>query len=156
MSTNIRQTARRAVMVGLLVGIALLEPNVSVAEIGGIRTDRSVRNDVEAYRYDSDYRYYYLGRYNSPIAIIGLQKDYAFKDISWTEVDPNSEKFRHVIELVKRFPQPDRPAIGAHLLDGKNKTIGVYYSGAGVGLLVDNANKSVFIAVNPNAASGRP
>lgn len=141
---------------GFVVLIGSLNPNLSLAELGGIRIDREVKINFEAYRFNSSYRYYFLGLENNPFAVIGLQKDYLFKDISWMEVDPNSKKMKHVIELIKRFPKPNRPAIGAHMLDGEKKTIGAYYSGAGVGLVVDNTKKTVFMAVHPDPSSGRP
>lgn len=156
MFTNIYHALKILLIGGFVVLIGLLNPSSSLAEIGGIQIDREVKNNFEAYRFDSGYRYYFLGLENNPFAVIGLQKNYIFKDISWAEVDPNSEKFKHVIELIKRFPKPNRPAIGAYLLDGEKKTIGAYYSGASVGLAVDNTKKTVFMAVNPGPSSGRP
>jgi hypothetical protein len=155
MFTNIYQASRILVIGGLVAFIGFFQPYVSLAEIGGIRIDREVKSNFNAYRFDSSYRYYYMGLENNPIAVMGLQKDYNFKDINWREVDPSSNTFKHVIELIRRFPEPNRPAVGAYILDGRKNIIGHYYSGAGVGVIVDNIAKSVFVSVSWDGSRGR-
>ena len=155
MFTNIYRASRIVFIGGLVALIGLFQPDVSLAEIGGIRIDKEIKNNFNAYRFDSNYRYYYMGLENNPIAVMGLQKDYNFKDINWREVDPSSNTFKHVVELVRRFPKPNRPAVGAYILDGQKNIIGHYYSGAGVGVLVDNTARSVFVAVSVGGSGGR-
>lgn len=155
MFTNIYRASRIVFIGGLVALIGLFQPDVSLAEIGGIRIDKEIKNNFNAYRFDSNYRYYYMGLENNPIAVMGLQKDYNFKDINWREVDPSSNTFKHVIELIRRFPEPNRPAVGAYILDGRKNIIGHYYSGAGVGVIVDNIAKSVFVSVSWDGSRGR-
>ncbi len=155
MFKNIYRASRMLSIGGLVALIGLFQPNVSLAEIGGIRIDKDVKNNFNAYRFDSIYRYYFMGLENNPIAVMGLQKDYTFKDINWREVDPSSNTFKHVVELIRRFPRHNRPAVGAYILDGQKNIIGHYYSGAGVGVLVNNIAKSVFVSVSVGGSGGR-
>lgn len=155
MFTNIYRASMILVIGGFVALIWLFQPDVSLAEIGGIRIDREVKASFNAYRFDSSYRYYFMGLENNPIAVMGLQKDYKFKNINWREVDPSSNTFKHVVELVKLFPKPNGPAIGAYILDGQKNIIGHYYSGAGVGVLVDNIAKSVFVSVSVGGSGSR-
>jgi hypothetical protein len=155
MFTNIYRAPRILVIGGLVALIGLFQPEVSLAEIESIRNDREVKASFNEYRFDSSYRYYFMGLENNPIAVMGLQKDYKFKNINWREVDPSSNTFKHVVELVKLFPKPNGPAIGAYILDGQKNIIGHYYSGAGVGVLVDNIAKSVFVSVSVGGSGGR-
>jgi hypothetical protein len=130
----------------LILLAALLVPGSSMAEIGSIRTDKEVKKDFEAYRYDSFYRYYFLKLENNPQAVIGIRNNFTFRDIAWTEVDPKSEKFKKVIDLVRLFPRTVHPTTGAYILDAQKRTIGVWYSSLNVGVVVDDGRKTVFIA----------
>lgn len=155
MFTNIYRISRIVVIAGLAALIGLFQPGVSSAEIGGIRIDREVWNDFNEHRFDSGYRYFFMGLENNPIAVMGLKKDYSFKDINWREFDPNSNTFKRVVELIRRFPKPNSPAVGAYIVDGQKNIIGRYYSGAGVGVLVDNVAKSVFVSVSEGGSGGQ-
>lgn len=134
-------------VISLAIFAILIVPEHSLAEIGRTRISKEVANDFESYRFDSSYRYYFVDLVNNPSAVIGLQNDYTVHDISWTEVNPNSEKFRHVIDLVKLFPKAKSRAFGADILDAQGKKIGVYYSSTGAGVVVNNDNKTVSMMI---------
>lgn len=155
MFTNIHRTPSILAIGGLAVLIGLFQPRGASAEIGGIRIDREVENKFTEYRFDPSYRYFFMGLENNPIAVMGLKKEYSFKDINWRELDPSSPTFKRVVELIRRFPKPNRPAVGAYIVDGEKDIIGHYYSGAGVGVLVNNASKTVFVSVSEGGSGGQ-
>jgi hypothetical protein len=84
---------------------------------------------------------------NNPIAIIGLRKDHAVDKISWAEVNPNSDKFKHIIELIKRFPEASFRADGAYMFNSRKENIGTCYSGASAGVFVNKANNNTLVAI---------
>lgn len=125
----------------------LIVAGISLAETGGLRINQKIAKDFEGYRFDPNYDYYFMNLKNDPCAVIGLKKDYAVHDILWNKIRPDTDEFKHVIELVKRFPMGGSPAFGAYILDSQKNTIGVYYSGAGAGVTVDKNSKTVLLTM---------
>ncbi|MCK7513342.1 MAG: hypothetical protein MZV70_61110 [Desulfobacterales bacterium] len=120
---------------------------VSFAEIGGLRINEKVAKDFGDNRFDPTYDYYYMNLENNPCAMIGLKKDYTVHDIPM-EKDPLSSnyEFKRIIMLVKSFPMANSPTFGAYVWT-QGKTIGVYYSSAGVGVAVDKEDKTVSLSM---------
>lgn len=115
------------------------------ANIGGIRNSQEVERTFETLQVFPDYRYWYLYMENSPYAVLGLKSDYRIEDIWWTAVEPGSETFRKVVELVQRFPVPGSRTFGAYVLDPKAEQIGVWYSSLTAGITVDPNTKVVSV-----------
>jgi hypothetical protein len=132
----------------MILVAAQLAHSFSFAEIGSLRLSTEVAKNFEEYRFDPGYRYYFLNLENNPFAVMGIRNDFAFHDIAWTEVNPNSEKFRKVIELVSHFPSIGR-TFGAYILDSQKRTIGVWYSSLVAGVIVDSGRKTVSIYTMP-------
>jgi hypothetical protein len=128
-------------VIGLSISSMIFVPGFSFAQTGSVRINNEVAKDFEAYRFDPKYDYYFMNLKNSPCAVVGLQKDYAIHDIQWKKLYPGSSEFKNVIELVKRFPMSGSHAFGAYILDSQKNTIGVYYSGATIGVTVDKESK---------------
>jgi hypothetical protein len=126
--------------------LAILVSACAIAHIGGIRLSPDVERTFEELQVVPHYRYWYLYLENSPYAVLGLNPEYRIKDIWWTEVQPGSETFRKVIELVRRFPVPGSRTFGAYILDADKQQIGVWYSSMSAGITVDPATKVVSVA----------
>jgi hypothetical protein len=125
---------------------AILISACSIANLGWLRNDEDVGRAFEKLQVSPDHRYWYLYLENSPYAVLGLNPEYRIKDIWWTEVQPGSETFRKVIELVRRFPVPGSRTFGAYILDADKQQIGVWYSSMSAGITVDPATKVVSVA----------
>lgn len=141
MFDNIKYYTKTIAVIGLAISAMLIVPGFSFAQTGSVRINKEVAKDFEAYKFDPKYDYYFMNLKNSPCAVVGLQKDYAIHDIQWKKLYPGSSEFKNVIELVKRFPMSGSHAFGAYILDSQKNTIGVYYSGATIGVTVDKESK---------------
>ena len=73
-----------------------------------------------------DYRYYYYHSGSHPIAVIGVEKKYDAGSTMWHEVEPNTEKFKDLVEA------------GANVLREDNE------GNSPVQLLIENALSSPF------------
>jgi len=134
-------------IISFTIFASLMVAGVSFAEIGGLRINEKVAKDFGDNRFDPTYDYYYMNLENNPCAMIGLKKDYTVHDIQWKKIRPGSDEFKHIIMLVKSFPMANSPTFGAYVLDSQGKTIGVYYSSAGVGVAVDKESKTVSLSM---------
>lgn len=141
MFDNIKYYTKTIAVIGLAISAMLIVPGFSFAQTGSVRINKEIAKDFEAYKFDPKYDYYFMNLKNSPCAVVGLQKDYAIHDIQWKKLYPGSSEFKNVIELVKRFPMSGSHAFGAYILDSQKNTIGVYYSGATIGVTVDKESK---------------
>lgn len=147
MFTNLIRSLKFVLFAGIFSYTVFINPSVSYAETGSINRDSGITKEFEDYHFDTEYKYYFSGLENSPIAIIGLMKDHAVDKISWAEVNPNSDKFKHIIELIKRFPETSFRADGANMFNSRKEKIGTYYSGASAGVFVNKDNNNTLVAV---------
>ena len=147
MFTNIKHYMKTIAVIGFAISAMLIVPGFSFAQTGSVRINKEVAKDFEAYKFDPTYDYYFMNLKNSPCAVVGLQKDYVIHDIQWKKLPPNSNEFKNVIELVKRFPMGGSPSFGAYILDSQKNTIGVYYSGATIGVTVDKERKTLSLTM---------
>jgi hypothetical protein len=126
--------------------VAILVTACSFANLGWLRNSEEVDRAFGTLQVFPNYRYWYYYLENSPYAVVGLNREYRFEDISWTEVAPGSETFEKVVELVRRFPVPGSRTFGAYILGPKAEQIGVWYSSMSAGITVDPATKVVSVA----------
>ena len=139
--------AKNITSFNLVVAIAsaMMIFSCSIANLGWLRNSEEVDHAFATLQISPDYRYWYLYLENSPYAVVGLNREYRFEDISWTEVEPGSEVFQKVVGLVESFPVPGSRTYGAYILDSKGEAIGVWYSSMSAGITVDPETKMVSI-----------
>jgi hypothetical protein len=130
----------------IAVAVAMLIFACSTANLGWLRNSEEIGRAFATLQVSPNYRYWYLYLENSPYAVVGLDREYRFEDISWTEVEPGSEVFGKVVGLVESFPVPGSRTYGAYILDSKGERIGVWYSSMSAGITVDPDTKEVSIA----------
>ena len=138
----------------IAVAVATLMSACSMANLGWLRNSEEVGRNFQTLHVSPDYRYWYLYLENSPYAVLGLSREYGFKDISWTEVDPGSEVFRKVVGLVENFPVPGSVTYGAYIVDSKGERIGVWYSSMGAGITINPDTRMVSITTGTPWMSG--
>jgi hypothetical protein len=134
--------------------LATLISACSIAHLGWLRNSPDVSRAFETLQVSPDDRYWYLYLENSPYAVLGLNREYRFEDIQWTEVTPGSEVFQKVVGLVQNFPVPGSRTSGAYILDAKGDRIGVWYSSMSAGISVDPSTRVVFITTGTPWMSG--
>jgi hypothetical protein len=125
-----------------------LAPGLSTASIGEFQISKSVAQNFEAHRFNSDFRYFTLMDGDIPYAILGLQRGYRIHGISWKEIDSNSAQLSHMEDLVQLFPVQGSVVYGAYILDSQNQRIGTWYSSLTAGVTVNNGNKFVSITTD--------
>jgi len=93
---------------------------------GYIHADPSVAAAFRGQPDGASYRFYFSGREGVPDAVIGIDTRFALADALWTEVDPNTQRFRDVVSRVFR---PDGEAVTAGWIMGPgSRRIGIWYS----------------------------
>jgi hypothetical protein len=147
MCANMRRSIKMLTIASVTIFAILIVTVISFAQTGSVRISKEVATDFEAYKFDPNYDYYFMNLKNDPCAVVGLQKDYAIHDIQWKKIPPDSNEFKNVIELVKRFPMAGSPAFGAYILDPQKNTIGVYYSSASIGVTVNKESKTLSLTM---------
>jgi len=121
-----------------VIALVLILAACSTANIGGVKNSREVAQAFETYFVEPDYNYYYYNQENNPYAVVGLKKPHFVKDFDYRPVDPNSDKFEKVIDLVKGFPRGFTQPYGSYILNPQGERIGMWYSTLGApGIKVD-------------------
>lgn len=147
MFKKIKRYMKMIAVISFAISAMLIVPGFSFAQTGSVRISKEVAKGFEAYKLDPNYDYYFMNLKNDPCAVVGLKRDYAIHDIQWKKIPTDSNEFKHVVDLVKRFPMAGSPAFGAYILDSQKNTIGVYYSGAGAGVTVNKENKTLSLTM---------
>ena len=96
---------------------------------GGLRRDLAVRESFESYNVPPEFKYYYFGTPSYPTALIGISRDLTLKSRLWREVDPNTERFRHMVFWVWPDMRTERwGPRGSNILDPEGNKVGIWYS----------------------------
>lgn len=118
----------------------------ATANTGGVKHSREVAQAFETYFVEPDYNYYLYNQENYPYAVAGLKKPYFIESFDWRPLDPNSDKFEKVIDLVKDFPRGFSQPYGSYILNPQGERIGMWYSSlAPPGIVVDPETNRVSI-----------
>lgn len=112
----------------VLAALAVLLSACATANTGGVRHSREVAQAFETYFVEPDYNYYLYNQENYPYAVAGLKKPYFIESYDWRPLDPNSDKYRNVIDLVKDFPRGFSQPYGSYILNPQGERIGMWYS----------------------------
>ena len=105
---------------------------------GSVAANDDIRAMFERHEYDLKYNYFYtLGRWNrSPVAIVGIKKDYVLVKesyesdfTSWQQFEPGGEKLKELVEAMDNPVQVDTSSVGFIIYaPGGGDQIGVMYS----------------------------
>jgi hypothetical protein len=139
-----RRTGLRTLGLIYLMGFSAISCQLEHA--GSLKLSPEVVVAFETQRVPAAYSYYFLNQVNNPFGVVGLKKGYWMEGPEWTGVDPSSETFRKVVELVKRFPAPGGRTEGFYILDPKGEPIGFWYSSLTAGVTVDPDTKRVMLS----------
>lgn len=75
----------------------------------------------------SDHNYFYYGRGNSPIVILGLQKKFTLVSDNWVPIANPETALASFVARNKNFGKPACSARGATITDNSGQQIGVWY-----------------------------
>jgi hypothetical protein len=118
----------------------------SGANYGGLKPNQEVTRAFETYHIYPEHRYYHLHLENSPYAVIALHNSFTISSRQWTEFDPQTDKLKKIVDLIKQFPEGYYRAYGAGLKNPPGNQLGYWYSSIRLrSLKVDNEAKKVSI-----------
>lgn len=136
----------RSRLVWVALTVALVLSACATANTGGVKRSSEVTRAFESYFVVPDYHYYLYNQENLPYAVVGLHNDYFIKSPDWRPLDPDSDKFKKVIDLVKDFPEGFTQAYGSYIFEPQGERIGMWYSTlAPPGISVDPETRRVSI-----------
>ena len=96
---------------------------------GRVAFDDNVTDAFEASRVSSDFKFYYYGVNNRHYAIVGLDPKWELQSRLWSEIDPQTEKFKEAVKHMWEIERyPPYLARGSNIFDNEGNKIGVYYS----------------------------
>ena len=100
----------------------------ATANTGGVRRSSEVAQTFETYQVNPEFNYYHYNQENNPYAVVGLLKAYSIQDPDYRPFDPNTEKYKKVVDLVKSFPDYYNSPYGSFIVDPQGNQIGMWYS----------------------------
>lgn len=115
-------------MIGLLTIVLVL----AGCAMGRPHFKRSV--DVskmfESFTLQADSRYYYNGHFESPNAVVAMEKGYTLKSEHWHAANPSSKDLRRWVEKMRNTAgaEYNLDPNGAYILNDQGDRIGVWYS----------------------------
>jgi len=96
---------------------------------GRVAFDDNVTDAFKTGQVPSDFKFYYYGVNNRHYAIVGLDPKWELQSRIWSEIDPQSEKFKEAVKFMWEIENyPPYNVRGSHIFDIEGKKIGVYYS----------------------------
>jgi len=97
---------------------------------GRLKRNPEVTKAFKTNQVENDYRYYYYGRSNQPLLIVGIDPEYHMKTFMWREVDHTTDKFADMIYWIwTDILYAYNPEFGADIHDPQGKRVGIWYSG---------------------------
>ena len=96
---------------------------------GQVTFDDNVTDAFKAGQVPSDLKFYYYGVNNRHYAIVGLDPKWELKSRLWSQIDPQTEKFKEAVKNmweIERFPPYSLR--GSKIFDNEGNQVGVYYS----------------------------
>ena len=113
---------------------------------GRYTRDPEVFQSFKENQVPSDYRYYYYGLDTSPYAVIGVEKRYDAGSNLWREVDPNSEKFKKMIEWM--WGDYGYTPYAAKILNPSGNAVGVLYTSIREVAIKFSGNNRIVVMLN--------
>ena len=96
---------------------------------GRVAFDDKVTDAFKTGQIPSDFKFYYYGLNNRHYAIVGLDPKWELRSRIWSEIDPQSEKFKEAVAYMWEIEgYPPYNVRGSNIFDNEGKKIGVYYS----------------------------
>ena len=96
---------------------------------GRVAFDENVTDAFKTGQVSSEFKFYYYGLNNRHYAIVGLDPGWELQSRIWSEIDPQSEKFKKALANMWEIENyPPYNVRGSNIFDNEGKKIGVYYS----------------------------
>ncbi len=140
-----KKNTGRLITASILISMVLIVlDGCSTQNYGKLKSNREVAEAFKTYQILPNYKYYYRGAPNRPVAIVGINENYDLNLKLWVEIDPHSKDFRKFIDLVSlqgmgRTAQP----WGLDIFDQAGGHVGVWYSAITTAAVSVNENNQI-------------
>jgi hypothetical protein len=133
-----------------LLMAAVFVAGCAMGNIMQMPLSNEVDRAFQSFESNPEYRYYFYGLENNPYAIVGIERNYRINDPDWREVDPRSDRYKKVIDLIRYFPWYNNTTHGGYVVNGEGRRIGVWYSSLLGGMMVHPETGDVIVTLNPD------
>jgi hypothetical protein len=143
--TIAKRNKGRLITAIILISMVLITlGGCAMSTYGKLQSNKEVAKAFETYQILPNHKYYYRGPPNRPVAIVGINENYELNLKLWVEIDPKSEDFRKLVDLVSmqgmgRTVQP----WGSIILDHAGNDVGVWYSAITAAAVEVNENGQI-------------
>ena len=100
-----------------------------MSNYGKLKSNPEIKQSFETYQALPNHKYYFRGVKSRPTVIVGINENYELNLKLWVQIDPESEDFRRLIDIVSL--QGGGTTIqpwGFRILDKVGNDVGVWYS----------------------------
>ena len=101
----------------------------TMSNYGKLKSNPEIKQSFETYQALPNHKYYFRGVKSRPTVIVGINENYELNLKLWVQIDPESEDFRRLIDIVSL--QGGGTTIqpwGFRILDKVGNDVGVWYS----------------------------
>ena len=115
-----------------------------MSKYGKLESDREIKQNFEAYQILPNHKYYYRGAPSKPTVIVGIHNDYELSLKMWVQIDPKSDDFRRVINIVSLQGMGNTvESWGFRIIDDTGNYVGVWYSSLRAAAVEVNENRQI-------------
>ena len=116
----------------------------TMSNYGKLKSTPEVKQSFETYQILPNHKYYFRGVKSRPTVIVGINENYELNLKLWVQIDPESEDFRRLIDIVSlqgggTTTQP----WGFRILDSAGNDVGVWYSAIRAAAVEINENGQI-------------
>jgi hypothetical protein len=144
MMTSKRNINRLMTAIILIFMVLIALGGCSTQNYGKLKSNREVAENFRTYQILPNHKYYYWGAPNKPVAIVGIKDNYELNSKMWVVIDPESERFRRLIDLVSMQGMTNTyQPWGLDILDQAGNEVGVWYSAITTAAVSVNENNQI-------------
>ena len=115
-----------------------------MSKYGKLESNRDITQSFETYQVLPKHKYYYRGANSKPTVIVGINENYELNLKMWVQIDPESDEFRRLIEIVSLQGMGTTvEPWGFRILDSEGNDVGVWYSAIRNAAVEINENRQI-------------
>ena len=147
------------VLISSFIILAVLSA-CKTGDYGRLELDPETTRTVQSLEVLPNHKYYHRDSASLPSVVVAIHDDFRLNTPVWTEIDPQSEEFKRVIELVglqgTGTGQTTRP-MGFKIISADGRYVGIWYSALRTASVAINENNEITSLVpTGNVTRGGP
>ena len=137
---------KRRIIIPIILFSAVLPAlsGCSMSKYGKLESNREIKQSFESYQILPNHKYYYRGARSKPTVIVGIHNDCELSLKMWVQIDPTSDDFRRVIDIVSLQGMGNTvEPWGFRIIDNTGNYVGVWYSSLRAAAVEVNENRQI-------------